>query len=231
MAERRTGVRRGRRVWWFAAFLAVPTALAGIAMIWPGPRVAADIRERSETALAGAGLTGVTVAVEGRDAWLAQVPSGAERAAASVVAAVPGVRAVHLDTPALPAPMGTVPTATVPTAPIEDAPPAPEAPVLVLFGPDAAALDAPALATVRRTAALLAAAPAARVLVEGHVADTPGGAEAGRQLAERRAAAVADALVAAGVDRSRITARGRGAEQPLGTPARSRRAEISLRYG
>jgi outer membrane protein OmpA-like peptidoglycan-associated protein len=39
---------------------------------------------------------------------------------------------------------------------------------------------------------------------------------------------VAAALVAAGVDRSRITVRGRGPEQQLATPEASRRVEIRI---
>jgi outer membrane protein OmpA-like peptidoglycan-associated protein len=235
VAEHRTGVRDAHRMWWVVgAFVAVPTALAALALVWPGPRIAEDLRTRSEAALEGAGLTGAMAAVEGRDVRLSDVPAGAEQKAAEAVAAVPGVRAVRLDVlapPAGTAPVGTAPTASVPTAPADAAPPAPDRLETVLFAPDAADLDGPALAAVQQVAALLARVPDAAVVVEGHVADTPGGFAEGRLLAQRRAAAVADALVAAGVDRGRITARGRGAEQPLATAAQSRRAEISVRYG
>jgi 4-amino-4-deoxy-L-arabinose transferase-like glycosyltransferase len=129
VAERRTGARSARRVWWFASFLAVPTALAGLALVWPGHEIADVLRERSEAALAGAGIGGVTVAVDGRDARLRNVPLGAGAAAVAAVGAVPGVREVWLETSAPPAPRGTAPTATVPTAPAEeDAPPVPESP-------------------------------------------------------------------------------------------------------
>ncbi len=48
-----------------------------------------------------------------------------------------------------------------------------------------------------------------------------------QRLSERRAQVVVDALVAAGVRRERLVAVGRGATDPLATPALSRRVEIS----
>ncbi|WP_219412848.1 OmpA family protein [Pseudonocardia nigra] len=96
----------------------------------------------------------------------------------------------------------------------------------IVFGPDSADLTEQAAAAVRQVAVLLLAEPGVPVAVEGHVADTPGNAEGGRQLSEQRAVVVAEALVAAGVDRGRISIRGRGAEEPLAAPAESRRVEI-----
>jgi outer membrane protein OmpA-like peptidoglycan-associated protein len=98
----------------------------------------------------------------------------------------------------------------------------------VRFTADCAELAEPQAGTVRRVAELLVAGPAVPVLVEGHVADTPGGPEAVQQLSDRRAAVVADALVAAGVPAERITARGVGATRPLATPEESRRVEITI---
>ncbi|OLT11520.1 hypothetical protein BJF78_05050 [Pseudonocardia sp. CNS-139] len=231
MAER--GFRRG---WWVAALFAVPTVLAGVALGWPGPQLADGLRARSAAALDAAGLPDVHVALDGRDARLGNVPAGAEGSAVSAVGGVGGVRTVELLAPAVP-PRGTAPTATGPTAPAEPGVPTPAererlAAALaalgpVLFAPDSAELTASAHRTVARAAALLVAVPGVPVLVEGHVASTPDATEAGVRLAERRAAAVADELAAAGVDPGRVTARGRGAEVPRATAALSRRAEIS----
>jgi len=98
----------------------------------------------------------------------------------------------------------------------------------VTFAPDSAALEGSPAETVRQVAAVLAPAGVGIVL-EGHVADTPGSPESAQALSERRAATVADALVAAGVDRARITTVGRGAAEPLDSRAASRRVEFEIR--
>jgi outer membrane protein OmpA-like peptidoglycan-associated protein len=98
----------------------------------------------------------------------------------------------------------------------------------IRFGADSAELAGPAAGTVQRVAELLVLDPTMPVLVEGHVAATPGGLEAGRQLSEQRAAVVAEALVAAGVLAYRIDTRGLGAERPLATVEESRRVEITV---
>jgi outer membrane protein OmpA-like peptidoglycan-associated protein len=98
----------------------------------------------------------------------------------------------------------------------------------ILFWPDSADLPEPSAATVTRVAALLRATPAAGVELEGHVADTPGGPEVAQALSEQRAVTVADALVAAGVDRSRIRTVGKGGAEPLPDRIASRRVEITI---
>ena len=98
----------------------------------------------------------------------------------------------------------------------------------IRFPADSAELAGPSAATVQRVAELLAAGPAVPVLVEGHVADTPGGPEAVQQLSDLRAGVVTDALVAGGVPAERITARGLGATRPLATVEESRRVEITI---
>ena len=121
MAGHTTGGCIAHRARWFVvAFVVVPTVLAGFALVWPGQRIADDLRTRAEAALAGAGLTGVAVTVAGRDAWLTQVPEGAEQDATGAVASVPGVRVVQVERASWPvetAPTGSAPTALVPTAP------------------------------------------------------------------------------------------------------------------
>jgi outer membrane protein OmpA-like peptidoglycan-associated protein len=129
------------------------------------------------------------------------------------------------------APPGAVP-ATPTQAVLPDPAPtrAAEAPALrpIPFAADSAELTGPAADAVRHVAQLIATDPAARVLVEGHVADTPGGPDEAQRLSDERAAVVAQALVAAGVPGERITARGLGAGRPLATVEESRRVEITL---
>lgn len=245
MGEHGRGPSLSARVWWLAALVGVPLALAGTALLWPGPQLADDLRGRAESALEAAGLGPVSVSVTGRDALLDGVPSGAERAAVETVSGVPGVRAVEVGSvapllPPPPAPPQALPSGSPPVDPpdalsaaarqqLADRLGAVVGAAPITFAPDRAELDGPAAATVRRVGELLAAEPAGRVDVDGYVADTPGGPEIAQRLSDERAAVVADALVAAGVARDHITARGRGATRPLDTRAASRRVEISVR--
>jgi outer membrane protein OmpA-like peptidoglycan-associated protein len=98
----------------------------------------------------------------------------------------------------------------------------------IRFTADSSVLAGPPAATVQRVAELLVAGPVVPVLVEGHVADTPGGPDVVQRLSDQRAAVVVEALVAAGVPAERITARGAGATRPLATAEESRRVEITF---
>lgn len=82
------------------------------------------------------------------------------------------------------------------------------------FASGQATLTGAAVTSVRTLAAYLQADPRATVQVEGHT-DSQGDAAANRALSQRRADAVRDALVAAGVPRSQITAQGMGAERAV----------------
>jgi len=112
--------------------------------------------------------------------------------------------------------------------------PAPAVPVAVAtagpitFAADRAELVGPSAAAATRVAQLLGAGAGPRVTVTGYAADTPGPADVAQRLSERRAQVVVDALVAAGVRRERLVAVGRGAADPLATPALSRRVEINV---
>lgn len=227
-----------QRVGWLGALVVVPLLLAAVALVWPGQELAADLQERSTAALAAVGLSGVAVEVSGRDVALREVPIGATAAAVDTVAAVPGVRSAQVEGPPGTA-LSTAPSAAAPSTPPVALTPAERervtgelaaivGPNPILFWPDSAALPEPSAATVTRVAALLRATPAAGVELEGHVADTPGGPEVAQGLSEQRAVTVADALVAAGVDRSRIRTVGRGGAEPLPDRAASRRVEITI---
>lgn len=214
MTTRRTPV-----LLWCAALVAVPTVLAGISTVWPGPPTVAAVSAAAAAPGPAAG-SGPEVATEP-----AVAPPGTADAApyAAPDAAAPDAAAS--------APTAQAPTAQAPTAgalPVAEQVAALLAASPVRFAADSAVLEGSAVGTVRALAALLAPA-GVDVVLAGHVADTPGSPEGAQALSERRAAVVADALVAGGVDRARITTVGRGATEPLENRAASRRVEFEIR--
>jgi outer membrane protein OmpA-like peptidoglycan-associated protein len=182
------------RLWWFAALLAVPAVLAGLALLWADPPTSAAPPVAARVS----------------------APPTEPPTAASAVPPSASATAVASEPPAQPPDPTLAEVAQVlATQPIR-------------FTADSAVLAGPAADTVRRVAELLVAGPAVPVLVEGHVADTPGGPDAVQRLSDQRAACVVEALVAAGVPAERITAHGVGATRPLATPEESRRVEIRI---
>jgi outer membrane protein OmpA-like peptidoglycan-associated protein len=103
----------------------------------------------------------------------------------------------------------------------------------VLFDTGQADLKPGAMTTVDRLAQFMADYPERSVRVEGHT-DSAGSDATNQQLSERRAAAVRDALLARGVDASRVEAVGYGETRPVATndtPAgrqQNRRIEVVL---
>lgn len=96
----------------------------------------------------------------------------------------------------------------------------------VLFAFDDDEVRAGAAPTLERIAAILAATPDAAVEVRGHT-DRTGDDAYNQALSERRAAAVAGALVDRGTPAARLTAQGFGERRPAGTDdAANRRVEV-----
>lgn len=99
------------------------------------------------------------------------------------------------------------------------------------FASGQASLTSTATSSVKTLAAYLQAGPSAAVKIEGHT-DNQGTEAANLKLSQRRADAVRDALVAAGVPRAKLQAVGRGHSQPVAdnaSPAgraKNRRVEI-----
>jgi outer membrane protein OmpA-like peptidoglycan-associated protein len=130
--------------------------------------------------------------------------------------------------------VGAAPAAPITPAPViaTAAEPAACPPLVVSFAFASAALDGAESAEVDRLAAWLVKFPDASVLVHGH-ADAFGKDDTNLAFSRSRALAVSTRLVAAGVGRARITARGFGAYQPVeGAPeeaASNRRAVVYVK--
>jgi outer membrane protein OmpA-like peptidoglycan-associated protein len=84
----------------------------------------------------------------------------------------------------------------------------------VLFGTDRAELTPNGLATVRKLADIMTQNPDRTVMVEGFT-DSTGTASHNKDLSERRAASVAQALTGLGVPRERVAMRGYGEAFPV----------------
>ena len=102
----------------------------------------------------------------------------------------------------------------------------------IYFRPASARLDAKSRPLLTEVEGVVGKCPSLKVEVSGYT-DSDGSPEANKQLSERRAQAVADAIVAAGIPRTQITATGYGEERPVAandTPknkALNRRIEFS----
>jgi outer membrane protein OmpA-like peptidoglycan-associated protein len=104
----------------------------------------------------------------------------------------------------------------------------------VAFATNKAEVLAGSAAPLDTAARQLASCPDVKLIVEGHT-DSSGSAEHNKALSQRRAEAVRAYLVSAGVDAARLSAVGRGEEDPIadnGTPEgrrRNRRVELRAR--
>lgn len=117
------------------------------------------------------------------------------------------------------------------------APPSGEGPYTqVFFQPGSAELDPRAIQELGRWAAAAGDQPAGRILVSGFT-DTTGSTDANRALSQRRARAVAGALVDLGVDPDRIDVEGLGEDDVAVATADgvaeplNRRAAVSFASG
>jgi outer membrane protein OmpA-like peptidoglycan-associated protein len=87
---------------------------------------------------------------------------------------------------------------------------------VILFVADSVTLDPAARRRVDDLAELLVRYPSVRVTLTGHIAIPVGSEAEAVRFSERRAQAVADALVAGGVDVARIDVVGAGSSRPVG---------------
>lgn len=98
----------------------------------------------------------------------------------------------------------------------------------VLFGTDRAELTASGVATVRKLADVMSQNPDRTVLVEGFT-DSTGSAAHNRDLSERRAQSVAQALVGMGIPRERVATRGYGAAFPVASNDNAANRQLNRR--
>ena len=103
----------------------------------------------------------------------------------------------------------------------------------IAFAPGRSALRPEARANLDKVVAFVDKDPRKPIRIEGHT-DSRGNADANQLLSQRRAEAVRDALVAAGVEAGRISAIGLGEAQPVASNdseegrAKNRRVEVIL---
>jgi outer membrane protein OmpA-like peptidoglycan-associated protein len=241
-----------------AAAVVVPSVLAGLTLLWPRPQIQSALTERAQAALSAAGISGATVRFDGRDATITGLSGGAAAQAADVVAGATGVRvasigaggATTLSPTPTPTPTPTAsPTPTSVAAPTSAAAPksAPAgfdpatkqalqariaalvATTPITFNPNSPQLTPQGSATLAQVLAVVKAAPAARLELDGYVAPGRGnGLLNAQQLSDQRAAVVLDAMVAAGVPADHLTARGRGEDTTATDRALARRVDITV---
>lgn len=103
----------------------------------------------------------------------------------------------------------------------------------VAFAPGQSNLRPEARESLDKLAEFVSADPSKKILVEGHT-DSTGGANANLILSQKRAEAVVETLIAMGVDATRMTAVGVGAERPVASNdtaagrAKNRRVDVIL---
>jgi outer membrane protein OmpA-like peptidoglycan-associated protein len=104
----------------------------------------------------------------------------------------------------------------------------------ITFERGSAKLDGAGLATLARIAVAVKACPGVRIAAEGHT-DIEGGPDYNQRLSIKRAHAVAEHLIKAGVDAERVQTAGFGASRPVAanttaqSRAKNRRTEILVR--
>lgn len=234
--------RRGIALWGILAVLAV----LAIGALWEAPRIEHGLTMRAEQALADRDISGVSVRFDGRDAVLSG--PGVSDFVIALVGDQPGVRRVRVDgaqrpvasvgpapSTSLPAP-ATAGTARLPASQVAQQIVELLGPTGLRFAPDNADLSADRRAALDRIAALLVANPTVRLEIDGYT-DLPPPGDTAQALSRRRAAAVADYLVAHGVSPAVLTVAGYGDSRPVadnGTDAgraANRRVEITVLGG
>jgi outer membrane protein OmpA-like peptidoglycan-associated protein len=234
----------GRRGWvrWVPLALIATGALALIATLLQSGDIESGLTAHAREALTSAGISSGSVTFDGRDATLRGVPENQAAQAIAAVREVNGVRGVDSTGEALPPapPVTLVPTPSPSPSPVAAPPPdggsALQADIdrslatePITFEPDSAELTAQGKKTAKAIAGLIRTrAPDARVEIGGHVAKGPGGTDAARELSQRRAEAVQRLVVASGVSRNRVSAKGFGDSRPS-PGGDDRRVEITVR--
>lgn len=77
-----------------ASAIVVPTALAGLTLLWPRPQVESELTTAGSQALAAAGFPAAGITFTGRDATIDGIPAADRQRAIDAVQALTGVRVV-----------------------------------------------------------------------------------------------------------------------------------------
>ncbi|WP_239071942.1 OmpA family protein [Amycolatopsis sp. SID8362] len=240
----------GRRRWILLVPIAVlvTALLAGVVTWAQAGSLQRDLSERTQAALAAAGLPAGNVSFDGRDATLTGFPPGQALRALEVVQGVDGVRAAKFEGDVVPmapstteAPPPSSTTSSPPPTTTTTAPPPTDkagvqaeidrllAEAPVTFVPDTAKLTPEGEQAARGIAVALAKSPETfRYRVTGHVARGPGGESAALKLSRDRARAVARILTTNGLTTKRVTYRGLGDTRPASGGEEDRRVEITV---
>jgi outer membrane protein OmpA-like peptidoglycan-associated protein len=234
--------RRGIALGGILAVAAMLLATTG----WQAARIERGLTARSAQLLAERGISGVAVRFDGRDAVLSG--PGVSDQVTALVGGQRGVRRVRVDRgrPPAAAVRPTPPTTEPGSEPGSEALPASQVArqIVELLGPDGLRFDpgsvelaADRRAALDRIAGLLVANPTVRLQVSGYTDVPPPGGRTALDLSRRRAAAVADYLVAHGVAVTVLLVDGYGDTRPVadnGTAqgrAANRRVEITVLGG
>jgi outer membrane protein OmpA-like peptidoglycan-associated protein len=105
-----------------AAAVVVPTALAGLTLLWPRPQVETELTSAGTAALAAAGFSSAGLTLNGRDATITGIPAADQQRAIDAVQAVTGVRVATVSGPAAGGGTAPAPTSAVTAPPAQAAP-------------------------------------------------------------------------------------------------------------
>jgi len=223
---------------WLLALLLVPLILAALLAGLRGGKIETNLHDRSLAALQGAGMSGVKVDFDGRDATLKAGAGAAGRRltaedldqAKGIVEGVDGVRVVDVDTAGLKAggtprrqQTGAGPSES-PSEPARDCTPATLQKKInkvvgkddITFAVGKADPDAASMKEIAAVAKLLAPCTDVAVQVKGHT-DAFSSQKVQQQKSQARADAVVKLLQDGGVTGS-ITGTGVGSSEPVGDP-------------
>src|SRR6266545_1644978 len=240
---------------WLLALLLVPLILAALLAGLRGDKIETNLHDRSLVALQGAGMSGVKVDFDGRDATLKAGAGAAGRRltaadlgkAKGIVEGVDGVRVVDIDTAGLRAGgkprgrhTGAGSPSESPSKPARDCTPATLQKKIdkvvgkddITFAVGKSAPDAASMKEIAAVAKLLVPCTDVAVQVKGHT-DGFSSQKVQQQKSQARADAVVKLLQDGGVTGS-ITGTGVGSSEPVGDPlrkadrARNRFADITV---
>ncbi len=190
---------------------ALPCAAATLALVvfggaaWSASSTENDIRERAERGLRVAGLPDSGITVSGRDIVVSTPLTASERQRAQkVLEGTRGVAQVNFASSSLQPATGSARTVGSPAGTSVNRSPGSAPKVSVRFARGSAQLDDNAKRNVTKIASYLFANPGVRVELVGQATDEGLSDDKTLELASQRSRAVADAVVGAGVDASRV---------------------------